>query len=382
MTSLTSVATGRRVEVTRSSAATFSRAAGLAAALACLAAPTASASVTVAAGGNTIQVVGSAGNDASVRLEFPSLTINNPQGVDLDSSAMGRCSFDPSPPVTKVTCDNTFSDLQAQFDASNDRLTVGFCFATASIEMGDGTNSYDGPACLDPVTFTVFGGTGPDDFAGSGDDQAKTVEQLAGNGGDDTLSGGAGDDVIDAGAGRDTVFGDCASSTCTGGNDQIFVRDGELDQAACGGGTDTVQADQLDVVSTDGAQACESVDRPTIAGSSSSAGGGPAAGPAAPKLKVAGIIRSKTLLKRGLALQVTCLGACRIVAKLRYKKIQLGSARKALLKAGAAKLAVKVPRKARRAMRRLKRGKLTLGLVVTDAAGKTTKLTRTIKLKR
>jgi hypothetical protein len=353
------------------------------AALACLAAPTASAAVTVGADASSLLVAGSAGNEVNIRIESPDLTINNPQGVDLDASAMSHCSSDPLDD-TKVTCDNVFSDLQAQFDASNDGLTVSACFATASIDMGDGTNSYDGPACLDPVTFTVFGGTGPDDFAGSDNSQAKTVEQLAGGGGDDTLSGGSGDDVIEGGAGHDTVFGDCAGVSCTGGNDQIFVRDGEPDQAACGGGTDTVQADQLDVVATDGAQACESVDRPAIAGSgnNSSAGGGPAAEPAAPKLKVAGSISSKTLLKRGLALQVRCPGACRIVAKLRYKKMQLGSARKALLKAGAAKLAVNVPRKARRAVRRLKRAKLILGLVVTDAEGKTTKLTRTIKLKR
>ena len=73
-----------------------------------------------------------------------------------------------------------------------------------------------------------------------------------------------------------------------------------------------------------------------------------------------GSVTSKALLKRGLAVGLNCLGACTITAELRYKTKKLGSARKTLLKAGTAKLVVKVSRKAARTVRGLKRGKLTL----------------------
>ena len=259
----------------------------------------------------------------------------------------------------------------------------------SDIEIIEGTGANDNFSGT-PAHDDFDGGNGADTIHGNGGDDTLTGgsdgDQVFGDAGNDTLYGSYGDDLVDGGSGRDSVFGDlasCSGFSCPAGNDQLFIRDGELDQANCGAGADTVQADQLDVFAVDGFQACESVDRQTVAvpGAGAGAGAGPGSAAAALGLKVAGSIRSKALLKRGLVVQLKCAGACKILAELRYKSKKLGSARKTLLKAGPAKLVIKISKKARRTVRRLKRGKLTLRLKVTDAAGKTTSLTKTIKFR-
>ena len=107
--------------------------------------------------------------------------------------------------------------------------------------------------------------------------------------------------------------------------------------------------DQLDVVAF-----CASVDRQTVA-----VPGGPAVSvdaATALKLKFPASLRSKGLLKNGATVRLTCPGACKITAELRYKSKKLGSARKTLLKAGAAKLVIKVSKKASKTVRKLKKG--------------------------
>jgi Ca2+-binding RTX toxin-like protein len=241
------------------------------------------------------------------------------------------------------------------------------------ITGGPGPDNIDGDVGND----TIHGGAGDDTITGNSES-----DKVYGDAGNDTVYGSYGDDTVDGGSGRDSVFGDlasCSSFTCPAGNDQLFIRDGELDQANCGAGADTVQADQLDVFSTDGFQACESVDRQTVA-----VPGGPGEGAADPgaafALKVAGSARSKSLLKKGLSVRLKCPGACKITAELRYKSKKLGSARKTLKKAGAAKLIVRISKKAKRTIRKLKKGNLTLRVKVT-VGGKTTTITRTVKFK-
>jgi hypothetical protein len=197
--------------------------------------------------------------------------------------------------------------------------------------------------------------------------------------------GSYGDDDVDGGSGRDSVFGDlasCSSFTCPAGNDRLFIRDGEQDLANCGAGADTVQADQLDVFSVDGFQACEAVDRATVGGGGPG-GAGPGGGGAASALalQVGKSIKLKALLKRGLGLRLTCAGACKVVATLSYKGKKLGAGRKTRSGAGNVRLAAKIARKSRAKVRRLRGKKLTLRVKVTSA-GKTTTLTRKVKLKR
>jgi Ca2+-binding RTX toxin-like protein len=263
-------------------------------------------------------------------------------------------------------------DGQANDGAPGEGDNVG-----SDIEMIEGTLGNDvftGSAGAD----NFLGDSGNDDIHGAGGDDNLSGgggdDRVFGDGGNDKVQGTNGADTVDGGPGLDQIYGDIAGCSvfCSFDSDTIFARDGERDTVDCGGGADIAHVDGLDVVAF-----CTSVDRQDVPGQP-----GPATGPgSALGLKVAGSIRSKALLKRGLAFRLTCPGACKIAAELRYKSKKLGSARKTLLKAGLAKLVVKVSSKARRTVRRLKRGKLTLRLRVTDAAGKTTSLTKTIKFR-
>ena len=75
------------------------------------------------------------------------------------------------------------------------------------------------------------------------------------------------------------------------------------------------------------------------------------------------------------------LAACKVTATLGYKGKKHGAGRKTLKNAGTAKVIVRIAKKSRAKVRRLKGKKLTLRFKITTA-GKTTTLTRKVKLKR
>lgn len=81
-------------------------------------------------------------------------------------------------------------------------------------------------------------------------DKIKTVEHILGGGGADKLSGNDQANEILGGKGGDTISG-------RGGQDTIEARDSVKDTIACGTGSDTVNADYIDVVAAD----CETVKR-------------------------------------------------------------------------------------------------------------------------
>jgi Ca2+-binding RTX toxin-like protein len=182
----------------------------------------------------TLEVGGTGGTDPSIRLESPYITVNDGGGVALDTSADPYCSQDSN--TFKVTCNDVFGDFQAQFDGGNDGLAEEVCFQTGEVDMGDGTNNYQGPACLQPLVYTVFGGSGEDTFSGSNNNQSKTVDQFVGNGGNDTLYGGYGNDVSYGGEGNDFV-------TDSAGDDKLY---GE-------GGNDVIRGDAGNDVEDGGA---------------------------------------------------------------------------------------------------------------------------------
>jgi Ca2+-binding RTX toxin-like protein len=187
-----------------------------------LSAASASATLTVVAdesdpGHMILQIQGTGGEDPSVRIEAPNITINNSGGVVLDPSAT-RCSQDSN--NLKVTCDDAYHDFQAIFDGGNDGLSVEPCFPSIEVDMGDGTNNFQSPGCLQPLVVQAFGGCGEDSFSGSNNTQSKTVDQFAGNGGNDTLFGGYGNDVSFGGDGNDFV-------TDSAGNDELRGEGGD-----------------------------------------------------------------------------------------------------------------------------------------------------------
>jgi Ca2+-binding RTX toxin-like protein len=254
----------------------------------------------------------------------------------------------------------------------------------ADIEDIDGTGGND-VFIGSPGPDGFSGGFGNDEIHGGGGD-----DHLYGGGGDDRIYGDAGNDkvegangadTVDGGPGTDQIYGDIGSCSfsCSFDADTLLARDGERDTVDCGGGADTAQVDAVDVVAF-----CASVDRAAAPAPTPPATAPPNAsmtGTPVFSLKAPGSIRVKTLLNGGLPVQVKCVAACSILAALSTKK-SVGSARKALLKAGTTTLVVKIAMKSRRAIGRLKGGTLALRVKITDAAGKSTTLKRTVGLKR
>ncbi len=89
----------------------------------------------------------------------------------------------------------------------------------------------------------------------------------------------------------------------------------------------------------------------------------------------------RALLHNGLAVKVTCSAACRLSASIRLKRSVLGSASKRLAKRGTVALLVHLSHKGARELAHAHRPRLTLTLLITDAAGKKRTLTRTFKVR-
>jgi len=189
-------------------------------------------------------------------------------------------------------------------------------------------------------------------------------------------AGTNGADKVDGGPGTDQIYGDIAGCSvfCSFDPDEIFARDGERDTVDCGSGADTAHVDGLDIVAF-----CTVVDRQDLTPASPPPA---AASLGAAQLQVLGAIRSKALLSRGLAVRLSCPGQCTAVAELRYGSKKLGSARVTMLNNGRVPFVVRMSARGKKTLRGLKRGKLTLRLTITDTAGKTTMLSRTITFRR
>ena len=107
----------------------------------------------------------------------------------------------------------------------------------------------------------------------TGTDNVNMVDQIEGEGGDDTLTGGrgwngligdTGNDTIQGGPNTDIVFAEDEVQQQSPGENAAIERPGspQKDTITCGKGTDTVYADQIDNVAAD----CERVkkDEPDI----------------------------------------------------------------------------------------------------------------------
>jgi Ca2+-binding RTX toxin-like protein len=262
-----------------------------------------------------------------------------------------------------------------------------------SIVGTNGNDTYTGSA--GPDNFN--GGAGADVIHGAGGDDVlyggSDDDQVFGDAGHDTVYGDYGNDTVDGGAGTDSVYGDlanCSSFSCPSYNDKILARDGEQDQIQCGGGADTVQADQIDVVALDGFQACESVDRAGVPA--------PAPSPAPHGSGAASAVSFATpgshSRAHGTAVKVTCAGPCTFTATLTigasvarkaglgHKSIAIGAAKGTLLAAGSKSVTVKLTSRARRRLAKLKSVAATLKLTAKDASGATTRKQSPITLRR
>ncbi len=125
-----------------------------------------------------------------------------------------------------------------------------------------GTNGPD--TIIGTDSADTIAGLGGDDFInGRGGDDG-----ISGGDGEDTVSGGYGNDSVSGGPGNDQLAGDAIGGTPSGtgtfgndrvsgedGDDDIGARDGRVVYIACGPGTDTVFADDIDRIARD----CENV---------------------------------------------------------------------------------------------------------------------------
>jgi Ca2+-binding RTX toxin-like protein len=248
---------------------------------------------------------------------------------------------------------------------------------SGTLAGGPGDDIFTVYANLDEGNSALIGNGGNDKLT-AGDYQ----DTLDGGAGNDVLIGGLGNDTITGGPGQDTINGDATASTCgiysckvPFGNDTIYARDGEVDTIDCGVGQDTAVVDAIDVVSS-----CETVD---VGGATPKPGPGPGgpAGNAGPKATVTGKLSIKTIASKGLGVKVPCATACKVSVSLVVKKKTVASASKTLLKAGDAKLTLRVSKHSLKAFKKLKKTSATLKVTVQGADGKASS-SKTLSLKK
>jgi hypothetical protein len=258
-----------------------------------------------------------------------------------------------------------------------------------SADLGDQNDRF-GPIGQLPVL--VHGGAGSDDLGGGDLDDV-----LLGEEGADALTGGPGDDILDGGPGPDRIAGDIPASPAYAGGgagrDTVYARDGEPDDVSCGDGTDIAFVDTEDAVAPD----CETVQRlevmkplplpvTTVV---------PDRAPPIVSTRVAKRPSLRSIIARGLRISVGCSEACDVKAELQISRalarslglpsprsdprIVIGRALDARIARGSASLSIRPTAKARKALRRLRRGQLSVQITATDAAGNAKHATTSVR---
>jgi Ca2+-binding RTX toxin-like protein len=248
------------------------------------------------------------------------------------------------------------------------------------------------------VAGTFTGSAGADDFFVKADfnEAVSTINGLGGNDklvghdhsetidggpGDDIVEGGLNDDRLTGGPGKDTILGDSSQNTCnflacriSFGNDVIDARDGERDSIDCGVGEDRASVDAIDVVAN-----CEQVDKGAGPGPDTTPGG-----------TLKGPKRyTRKALRKGIAINWDCTAGCTVKLTLTADKKtakRLGtkllvSGKGSIAQAGKVTFRAKLTPKARKRIGRLRKGRGTLAVAVTQN-GATERFTKVVTLKR
>jgi hypothetical protein len=191
-------------------------------ALAALAAPSSALAASASVSGGVLTYQAGAGESNQVTLGYSggSTTVSDPGAI---IEAGPGCSL--SSAGHKAACDGAFSVVATLSDRNDSAVSV---------------------MLFTPVT--VDGGEGDDSLTGS-----STADTFLGGSGADTISGGWGSDTLTGGDGIDSVDGSY-------GNDKLFLRDGAVDTAECGSGTDSGERDADEAVSPD----CEAIVPPGV----------------------------------------------------------------------------------------------------------------------
>ena len=99
-----------------------------------------------------------------------------------------------------------------------------------------------------------------------------------------------------------------------------------------------------------------------------------------PTMAIRGARGVRTLLVRGILVQVTCPAACRIRGRLIFHKKVVARTRRTRIAPSVSRLRLKANKAGRRLLRRRTKVLLTLAIDVTDGAGAKTTLARPITL--
>jgi Ca2+-binding RTX toxin-like protein len=304
----------------------------------------------------------------------------------------------------------TVQSVSVDLGDENDSIVVGPDLPPTTVRGGPGSDRADFSDSNTAATITdVEEATG-----GSADDKitaAAAGSTVYGQGGADTITGGAGDDTLLAGDGADTVDAGDGDDTVLGGDgdDRILAADGVDDTISCGPGNDTVDADlgaggATDLVDASCERVTGTVEVSVPVPTTSALLPVPVLAPgiAAPRdltaprayLRSATRQRLRTALTRGVLAPVGCAEACgvsmsvlldRAIARRldlagRSGPAIIGTRTTRLSSAGRRTLRVRFTRDARRALRTTKRAKVTLQVLVSDAAGNGTLLQRRVAL--
>lgn len=247
---------------------------------------------------------------------------------------------------------------------------------SATISGSAGDDEFRVWANVDEGNSTLLGNGGNDKLT-AGDYQ----DNLDGGAGNDVLNAGFGNDVVTGGPGQDTILADATSASCGWysytckipfGNDVVNARDGAADTIDCGVGEDVANVDAIDTVAN-----CETVNK-----SGSGTPSGPAGpGTTGPQAKVTGKLSIKAIGKKGLGVTVPCASACKVSVSLLVNKKTVATGKKTMLKAGDAKVTLKVSKKAKKSFTRLKKANATLKVTVEGAEGKSSG-SQSLKLKK
>ena len=305
---------------------------------------------------------------------------------------------------TVVENDNVMADVERVYGSYGNDILVG----------GGGNEHLIGL----PGNDVVHGGAGNDEIEGrsgtdlldgqDGDDKiygSDGNDKILGGNGNDMVEGGADDDEIEGGAGIDSFAGDTLKYQAEiAGNDTIKAVDGAAEPVSCGAGTDTAFVDSTDTVSADPGNICETktVTAAAPGGSTAGPGAGPnVVGPIDAKLgfavakllgvKLGSVNKAKAFnvpvgvagpgqLKISAYVPLTRAGKASVSAK--KKSTLIGKGAKAFFAAGEGKVKVKLNAKGRKALKKARKVTMTLKVSFKNAAGKTTRTTRKITLKK
>ena len=227
---------------------------------------------TLVSGNGADTLLGGDGNDTMQSFQGPD-TVRGEGGDDSVSAGKEEPAANAADVVDGGPGFDQIPDVDADYNRGfDDNVSVTNDGQPNDGEAGEGDNVTSVEKARIVADNATVGGTeGADDYFVEAN--RSTVNGLGGNDrlvaydghdtldggpGDDFLQGGFGNDVLTGGPGTDQFEGDrTESNVFAAGSDQIFARDGVVEQISCGIGSDRAEVDTRDVVDA----SCEDVDR-------------------------------------------------------------------------------------------------------------------------